>query len=105
MADHNESSAQVRDQNGSGANAAITIEDNDAAGMEAVPPNTIAFDLDVTKCKIITVEDQLIRILNTDPEGIAFTITYKTKEVGQTKGAEAIPPTFDGELPYRRRQL
>jgi hypothetical protein len=42
---------------GSGANAAITIEDNDAAGMEAVPPNTIAFDLDVTKCKIITVED------------------------------------------------
>ena len=53
----------------------------------AVPPNTIAFDLDVTKCKIIAVEDWLIRILNADPDGIAFTITYKAKEVGQTKGA------------------
>ena len=56
MADHNESPASGHNQNGSGANAAIIIEDNNAAGMEAVPPNTIAFDLDVTKCKIIAVK-------------------------------------------------
>ena len=87
MADHNESPAQAHDQNGSGANAAIIIQDNNAAGVIAVPRNTIAFDLDVTKCKIIAVEDQLIRILKADPDGIAFTITYKAKEVGQTKGA------------------
>jgi hypothetical protein len=53
----------------------------------AVPRNTIAFDLDATKCKIIAVEDELIRILKADPDGIAFTIAYKAKEVGQTKGA------------------
>ena len=57
MADHNESPASAHDQNGSGANAAIIIEDNNAAGIESVPPNTIAFDLDVTKCKITAVED------------------------------------------------
>ena len=87
MADHNESPAQAHDQNGSGANAAIIVEDNNAADVMAVPPNTIAFDLDETKCKIIAVEDQLIRILKADPDGIAFTIAYKAKEVGQTKGA------------------
>jgi hypothetical protein len=50
-------SYKAHDQNGSGANAAIIIEDNNAADVMAVPRNTIAFDLDATKCKIIAVED------------------------------------------------
>jgi hypothetical protein len=65
------------DQSGSGAKAAIVVQGNDGAGIEVMPADTIEFALDLSKNKIITVEDYFIEIRNADSGGVGFFVTQR----------------------------
>ena len=61
-------------QNGNGANIAIVGNTGGGAKVELLPPDTIEFALDISKHKLITVEDRVIEILSADPGGVSFII-------------------------------
>jgi hypothetical protein len=42
--------------------------------VQALPPDTIEFPLDLSKNQIITVEDRLIEVLSADPGGVRFIV-------------------------------
>jgi hypothetical protein len=42
--------------------------------VEALPPDTIEFALDILKNRVITIEDRLIEILSADPGGVKFIV-------------------------------
>jgi hypothetical protein len=44
------------------------------ATVEALPPDTVEFALDLSKSRIITVEDRLIEIESADPAGVKFVV-------------------------------
>lgn len=47
---------------------------SDRATVEALPPDTVEFSLDLAKNKIITLEDRQIEILSADTGGVNFII-------------------------------
>ena len=44
------------------------------ATVQALPPDTIEFPMDLSKNRMITVEDRLIEILSADPGGVRFIV-------------------------------
>ena len=45
-----------------------------SATVETLPPDTIEFPMDLSKNRIITVEDRVIEILSADPGGVRFIV-------------------------------
>ena len=44
------------------------------ATVEALPPDTVEFALDLSKYRIITIEDRTLEILSADPGGVKFIV-------------------------------
>lgn len=59
-------------QNGSGTNIAIIGSRGGDAKVEALPPDTIEFALDISKHRMITIEDRAIELIQADPGGVSF---------------------------------
>ena len=45
-----------------------------SATVEALPPDTVEFALDLSKYRIITIEDRALEILSADPGGVKFVV-------------------------------
>jgi hypothetical protein len=44
------------------------------ATVEALPPDTVEFALDLLKYRTITIEDRTLEILSADPGGVKFVV-------------------------------
>jgi hypothetical protein len=44
------------------------------ATVEPLPPDTVEFALDLSKYRLITIEDRVVEILSADPGGAKFTV-------------------------------
>lgn len=65
-------------QRGSGTNIAIIGSQGGDATVETLPADTIEFALDLTKHRLITVEDRVIEIVQADPGGVSFRLSRRT---------------------------
>lgn len=50
---------------------------SDRATVEALPPDTVEFALDLSRNRIITVEDRQIQLANADAGGVTFSVSKR----------------------------
>lgn len=65
-------------QRGSGTNVAIIGRRGGDATVETLPADTIDFALDLSKHRIITIEDRIIEIVQADPGGVSFKLSRRS---------------------------
>jgi hypothetical protein len=65
-------------QRGSGTNIAIIGSRGGDATVETLPADTIEFALDLSKHRIITIEDRVIELIQADPGGVSFKLSRRT---------------------------
>ena len=63
--------------NGNGAQISGYIVGPQQATVEAMPPDTIEFALDLSKSNIITIEDRKIEIRKADEGGVTFMVSKR----------------------------